>query len=124
MIEQLSLLPFEATEEHIFELLLPRLQEVISQNNANPEKLILKKGQQYSSVWIDTQMVFRICFRGKRHYFSVRNEYFDIASHEIKAKVKNYREDKEFQDFFVDPSSEGVLFFSEYFARLLDKAID
>lgn len=123
-MEQMDLFTLEPTEEWVFQLLLPTLNEVIYQNNANPEKLVLKKGKQYSSVWIDAQMVFRICFRGKKHYFSVRNEYYDIASDEIKAKVKNYREDKEFQDFFVDPSSEGVLFFSEYFAKLLDKAID
>lgn len=122
--EQLSLLPFEPTEEQVYEMLLPKLLDVVHRNNANPDKLVLKKNKNYSSVWIDTAMAFRICCRGKKHYFSVSNAYYDMAPADTRATVNNYKADNDFQDFTFQPTTEGIIFFVDYLASVLDKAVD
>lgn len=69
-------------------------------------------------------MAFRICCRGKRHYFSVSYIYYDIAPEEIRATVISYKDDKEFLDFAFDPTPEGIMVFADYLSSVLDKVID
>lgn len=112
------------TEENVFDVLSPKLLEVIAQNNANPEKLILKKGEKYSSVWIDTQMAFRICCRDDKYYFGVSARYFDIAPDSIKAAATKYKEGADYQNLYFLPTSDSVMMFSDFLGTIMDTTID
>lgn len=114
----------EISEEFVFELLRPILVETVEFNNANPEKLILKVGKSYSSVWIGTQMAFRICCRNSKRYFSVSTQCFDAAPADIKATALKFKEYADFQNLHFTPTIDGVMFFAQYLSSVMDTAID
>ena len=121
-MNQLDLFDTCLTEESVYELLLPFLQDVVTQNNASLSKLVLKEGAQYSSVWIDKQMAFRICCRGNKNYFSLSSHHLKDADSEILNRATKQYSD--FPEFHFDNSSDSVLQFKDFLCMVLDKTID
>lgn len=128
MMEQFDLFanipPEEPSEEWVFEQLKDSLSYVILSNNLSMEKLKLDHRDSYSSVWYSTQMAFRICWRGKHHYFSVANDYADSASTEITQRITKSGRTEGFTNFSFDPTCEGIALFADFLSSVLDQAID
>ena len=111
-------------EKNVFDILFPSLLDVVRYNNAAPEKLLLKTGENYSSVWIGTQMAFRICCRDGKCYFEVSTKNFDFAPEDIRVTATKYKPEADYQTMFFQPSHEGVMFFANYLGQVMDTTID
>ncbi len=120
--DETQVAPTTLSESRIFEILKPTLLQVIEKNNANPDKLIFKMGNDYSSVWYDSQMAFRIYCRGKKQYFSVSDARYQLAPEVIQRTL--IKADAGFQLLRYEPTPVGIERFSDYFSALLDMAID
>ena len=108
----------------MYKLLLPHLSNVIVQNNVAQNRLVLKEGKAYSSVWYDTQMAFRICCRDNHHYFGVSNLYSTSIPENLHSSVTKDGRADGFTNFEFSLTQEGVLKYSDYLATILDLSID
>ncbi len=123
-MEQLDFFYIALTEQSAYNILLDSLQSVVSQNNLNMDKLFLKEGKSYSSVWFDAQMVFRICCRNTKHYFGISDSWIVIANQMLPSTISRFTSNDGFTNFQFDPTVDGVLLFEEFLAKILDIAID
>lgn len=122
--EQLGLLENPPDEDWVYDILKESLVQVIQNNNVSVEKLILKKGKSYSSVFYDTQMVFRICCRDKHHYFSVSNMYANLIPECLVQNITADGKSEGFTKFAFDSSVDGIIQYIEFLSSVLDVAID
>ncbi len=123
MNEQMDLLAPELTEQDIFEMLLPKLQEVLKQNNMNPNSLELKRVKNFSSVYFTTALVFRIFSRNGSHYFGISSAFAHSISDYIRPEAQ-YKKRDGFIHIGFEPTEKGVLCLTDMLCSLLDTAID
>lgn len=112
------------TEDQIFDIIKDTLFEVIAKNNASSDKLLLKSGLSYSSVWYSTQMAFRICCRNGHNYFGVSNAYVDFASSDFQKHITKDGRCDGFTNYAFTPTVDGIIAFSPFLEQILDKTID
>lgn len=124
MMEQLDLFSTEPTEQWVYGLLAQSLKTVIQRNNLSSKSLFLKDGKAYSSVWFDTQMVFRICCRNGSHYFGVSHAYTNCANETVLGTIIKGRSNDGFTNFEFKPNADGVRLFEEFLSAVLDMVID
>lgn len=123
-MEQLDFFSVNLTEQSVYNILLDSLRSVVSQNNLNMDNLLLKEGKSYSSVWFDTQMIFRICCRNTKHYFGISDSLAVIADQMLPDTISRSSSNDGFTNFQFDFTVDGVLFFEECLTKILDTAID
>lgn len=121
MLGLFSILP---NEEDVFNTLKDSLSAVISKNSVSHDKLIVKKGKAYSSIWYGTQMAFRLCCRNDHHYFGVSNAYIGFASDEIAQRITSDGRSDGFTNYEFMPTHDGIMLFSTFLSSTLDAAID
>ena len=124
MMEQLDLFVTEPSESWVFDQLYPALLQVVTDNNLSRDKLRYKQGDNYSSVWYDTQMAFRICLRGEHHYFGVSDSYTGTATEYHVERITKDGRIKGFTNYAFEPTIEGIQLFAAFLASTLDQAID
>ena len=123
-IEQANFLTVNISEDSVYDILKNTLLEIVYSNNVSPEKLILKTGKSYSSVFYDTQMAFRICCRDNHHYFGVSTIYTKLAPATLTQNITKDGRSEGFTNFAFDASHNGILQFAEFLSSVLDFAID
>lgn len=124
MMEQLDMFSTEPTEQSVYNALAGLLQAVIQKNNANKEKLILKKQKSYSVVRFGPQLSFRICCRNGHHYFGISNAYINCANEAVLKNITSDGASDGFTNFEFEPNTDGVLLFGEFLSAVLDMTID
>lgn len=123
-MEQLDLLENTPDEDWVYGILKESLVQVIQNNNVSTEKLIFKKGKNYSSVFYDTQMAFRICCRDKHHYFSVSTMYANLIPENLSQNVTTDGKNEGFTNFAFELSDESISQYTVFLSSVLDAAID
>lgn len=111
-------------ERWIYDKLYPSLVEVVHQNNLDVNKLIFKENDKYSSVWYGSQLAFRICWRGKSHYFAVSDSYAKNADDQVKKRITKIGRTDGFTNFEFDLNCDGIAEFEDFLSQVLDCAID
>lgn len=108
------------TEKEVFQQLLQDFREILQRNNINCDLLTLKKGKEFSSVRLDSSLVFRLVCRENERYFIISENYWKCFSESIDAapdpKLKN--------SIRVPFHLSQALFFSQSLCRILDQVID
>lgn len=122
--EQTTSSELTLTEDLVYAILKDSLSSVVSANNVDYERLKIKKGKSYSSVWYDTQMAFRICCRDSHHYFGVSNLYAVCAPDDIQPYITKDGRSDGFTNYEFIPDENGVALFSAFLSSALDMAID
>lgn len=123
-MEQMDLFTSNITEDWVYGVLKDSLSLVITQNNVDHNRLKLKEGKSYSSVWYDTQMAFRICCRENHYYFSVSNLYSVHAPENLQNYITLEGRSDGFTNFHFVPSLHGIMEFASFLSSVLDMAID
>ena len=120
----LSLFTSLTSEEEVFYLLKHSFVTVLQKNNANPNKLQIKRGKSYSSVWFDTQMAFRICCRNEICYFGFSNSHKKhIPKHLVSCIIENPKAN-DFINLSFEPTVEHINSFIDLLSTILDFSID
>lgn len=120
----LSLFTTFSNEKEVFDALQPAFSIVLSRNNVNPNKLELKIGKTYSSVWFDTQMAFRICFHQEQCYFSISSIYEQYIPEHLATYVITNQRTKGFINLGFEPTLDQLGLFSDFLTQILERAID
>jgi len=123
-LEQESCFASDIGEDGVYDILKTSLLETVQKNNVLPEKLMLKTGKAYASVFYDTQMAFRICCRVNHHYFGVSNIYSDLVPSTLTQHITKDGRSDGFTNFVFDTSHNGILQFADFLSAVLDSAID
>lgn len=121
-MDQLNFFDTKLTENLVFDILKDSLLNIIVQNNVAEQKLICKEGKSYSSVWYDTQLVFRVCCRGKHHYFGISDVYKEFLPRDFDRYIIKHKSG--FTNYAFEQTREAVLLFAPILCACLDKAID
>lgn len=120
----LNLFSTLTNEEEVFNALASSFNEVLQKNNANPEKLCIKKGKSYSSVWYDTQMAFRVCCRDDCSYFGISSTYAQYIPEQIIPHISKKQKAPGFVNLEFEPTLEQVSLFTDFLCYLIDLSID
>lgn len=123
-MEQLDLFCVNPTEELVFSVLQPYLDAVVVKNNGPCKKLLLEQLKNYSSVWFDSLMAFRICCRGKKHYFEIPSLYINLVSDFLPSDISVSDDGKPFFRMDFESTSNGILRFAPFLSAVLDRVID
>ena len=123
-MDQLNLFDTLPTESWVFEQISPALLQVISNNNLSCDKLRCESGKNYSSVWYDSQMVFRICLRGDYHYFGVSDAFTGTATEFHAERITKNGRTNGFTNYSFAPNAADIQLFSTFLASVLDQSID
>lgn len=121
-MEQLNLFATEISEASIFAAIKASLLKIIIENNVSPDKLVLKEGESYSSVWYDSQLAFRICCRGKKHFFGISDVYKKHLPQEFECYIIKHRDG--FINYAFGQMLNDALLFEPLLCACLDVAID
>lgn len=124
MMDQIDLFSTGPSEEWVFEELKTVLSDTVLRNSLTPDRLHCEEGKQYSSVWYDSQMAFRICCRDGRHYFSVADAYIENAKDDISKLVTKTGNLKGFTNYEFRTDAEGIAVFCEFLSDVLDQVLD
>lgn len=135
-MEQLDLFSTIPTEEWVFELLKPALEETLSQNNAGTENIDITRGKQYSSVSFikyDTydpsklpkkHMVFRICCRDSQYYFGISDAYATYIPSDYASLITKVGKTDGYRNYEFIPTPDGITKFFPLLSAILDAVID
>lgn len=79
-------------EEYAYNLIKPALENILSNENFPKESLFLKQNKtdkaQHSSVCLfkESNILFRISFRGKKYYISIPSKYEHLVPDDVEYK--------------------------------------
>ncbi len=136
MTDQISLFHSVATEEDVYEILLPDLVEGLKKSNAGytdgREYLKLKPGKSYSSVNYlkydpyeagkqeGEVLAFRICLRKNNHFFGVSNQNLKEIRENLLPHAIVSRTNDGFTNFDFERTESGIKCFSKLLVSVLD----
>lgn len=123
MTAQLDIFSSLPSEDWVYSLLQPELMDVVTLNQANSKKLCLKTGKNYSSVWYDTQMVFRICCREKRCYFGIPLVFLNYIPTDLLKFETAAGNSSGFINLEFTATTEGIKVFSSTLAAIIEQSI-
>ena len=122
--EQLDLFAAVTDDVWVYRILQSALESIVKYNNVDMSKLALKQGKNYSSVWYDTQMAFRICCRGGHNYFGISNSYIGEISQKIAQRVTKDGKSDGFTNFSFIPHEEDITAMIPFLSGIFDQTID
>lgn len=120
----LSLFSTLTNEEEVFNVLKPSFNNILQKNNANTDKLWIKKGKSYSSIWYDTQMAFRICCCGECCYFGISSAFAPYIPEPLVSHISKTQKTLGFINLEFEPTIEQVNLFTNFLCSLIDISID
>ena len=136
MIDQLDLFSTQLSEQEIYEILFPPLVECLGRVNGSKDLVGCEVMDNYTSVHflkpdafdpgkpLAQALAFRICRRGKHHYFGVSNLYISCATPEINKRITADGKNKGFTNYEFEPTHEGVAEFSSFLSAVFSMVID
>lgn len=111
-------------EEQAYNWLAPALKRVVADNNTPSGWLVLDGCKDYSSVWYGSQIAFRICYRGRHHYFGVSNSFIHLVPDELSTCITASGKKDGFTNFEFSLNRNDIAKFTPFLSSVLNAAID
>ena len=136
MMEQMVLFPDISTENDVYNVLLPFMENVLEKSNALKHgakkylQIIPRTG--FSAVQYlkydpfdenkepSEQLIFRICFRKGKHYFGVSEKYLNGVPKDTWLPVSKVKGTGGFTNFDFEPTKLGIEGCSDFVAKIVE----
>ena len=107
-------------ENTFYAALVPTFEKIISENNCPEGYISFNELSAYSTVMFGSDLLFRICMRGKSSYFSIPNKY---KYYFPDCKFYTTKVDEKAGFCRADITSFDAVKLSDSFGALLEKVI-